>query len=507
MNTTRLRLPTLPAIHPRWLVAALAVVAIPLGSLTVASSLGQYLQVYSPNMIFLCGVVLAAMWFGRTVALLTAVSSYIILNYTLTNPRYSLGYTGLNDVLTVSLFLLVAFFIGSLAGALRDERNRAREQVRTLSKLLGASQQMADSADAKAVLRSLADATHQIQGDGVAVFEFTGEGARLAYALPAGVQTPDDVRERAAALAEGRAPAPEDSALPWRVQKIVADDTAAVLAWRKPKGPYAGQQEIASELLIKLAQAAIERTQAAAQQVAMKSLETTDRLRTALLSSISHDFRTPLATIIASASSLLTYGETFSERTRADLLTSIQEEAERLSRFVGNVLDMTRLEAGVLKPRSEWADPLELIDNVRERIAKRAQERDLSINAPAALPAIEVDPLLLEQALINVLDNAIVHTPPGSKIEIGARHAGGALVLWVEDTGGGVEDSELAQIFDKFYRPAGSAQTTGLGLGLAISKALVEAMHGTVRASSAAKEGRGLRIEFEFPSPTVSEAA
>jgi two-component system sensor histidine kinase KdpD len=264
---------------------------------------------------------------------------------------------------------------------------------------------------------------------------------------------------------------------------------------------------MAGDLLIKLALAALERTQAAARQVAIKAMEDTDRLRTALLSSISHDFRTPLATITASASSLMAYGETFTERTRSDLLSSIQEEAERLSRFVGNVLDMTRLEAGVLKTRAEWTDPLELIENVRDRVEKRAASHEISVTAPAALPAIEVDPVLLEQALVNVIDNALIHTPAGSRIEIGSTHAGSTVRLWVEDSGAGVDPAELKQIFDKFYRPAGSGHAAGLGLGLAITKALVEAMDGTVSASGAANGESGLRIEFAFRATSVSEVA
>jgi two-component system sensor histidine kinase KdpD len=123
------------------------------------------------------------------------------------------------------------------------------------------------------------------------------------------------------------------------------------------------------------------------------------------------------------------------------------------------------------------------------------------------LPAIEVDPVLLEQALVNVIDNALIHTPAGSRIEIGSTHAGSTVRLWVEDSGAGVDPAELKQIFDKFYRPAGSGHAAGLGLGLAITKALVEAMDGTVSASGAANGESGLRIEFAFRATSVSEVA
>jgi two-component system sensor histidine kinase KdpD len=259
-------------------------------------------------------------------------------------------------------------------------------------------------------------------------------------------------------------------------------------------------------LMADLTANAIERRRYMQRQVEVEAIAETDRLRTALMSSMSHDFRTPLSTILTSATSLQAYGDQFNAATRADLLTSIQEEAERLNRFIGNILDMTRLDSGALKPRQDWIDPLEVFDNVRERVEKRLGARRLRIAAPAAVPSIRVDALLLEQAVLNVVENALVHTSPDCEIRLGADYSGRTVCIWVEDDGPGVPAGELPQIFDKFHRLKSPQNTQGAGLGLAISKGFTEAMHGDVRACHG-EGGRGLRIEFEFPQHAALETS
>lgn len=497
-------LSVVPEPRRRLLLITLTVLLVPMACLLVVNALQAYLGVFSPNMFFLCGVILAAIWFGRTAALFTAASSFLVYNYNLSDPRFQLGLAGVNDILTLIVFVTVALLIGGLAGNVHDERNRAREQVRMLSELFAASQTMAGSNNARDAMRLLVDAAHRLHGNPVTAFERSETGPVRIHSAPANAVLPQTVQDEVNHVLASAAGGPPGLPDGWRVQGVPLGDLQAVLVWQESRG---AQQTIAAELLIKLAQAAIERAQAAGRQLAVDTMAATDRLRTALLSSISHDFRTPLATITASASSLLEYGEKFSNATRTDLLTSIQEEAERLSRFVGNVLDMTRLEAGALKPRSEWTDPLDVIERARDRLSERLSGRQLVVNAPAALPSIKVDPVLLEQALINILDNAIVHTPSHSIIEVGASHDGRSLRLWVEDDGAGVAPADLETIFDKFQRSSTSGETAGLGLGLAISKGLVEAMSGSVSASSPGGEGRGLRIEFVFPSQIEAEPA
>jgi two-component system sensor histidine kinase KdpD len=179
----------------------------------------------------------------------------------------------------------------------------------------------------------------------------------------------------------------------------------------------------------------------------------------------------------------------------------IEEEADRLNRFVGNILDMTRLEANVVKPREEWIDPLDAIETLQHRLSRRLSNRNLVVTTPAAVPSIFVDPLLLEQALVNVIENALVHASDGS-LYLGADYDDHNVRLWIEDEGPGVPTCDLTRIFDKFHRLESPQNTQGAGLGLAITKGFVEAMRGEVGAISPARGGRGLRIEFTFPLQT-----
>jgi two-component system sensor histidine kinase KdpD len=158
---------------------------------------------------------------------------------------------------------------------------------------------------------------------------------------------------------------------------------------------------------------------------------------------------------------------------------------------------MTRLDAGVVKLRQEWIDPVEVLDTVHERVQRRMGARKLTLDAPAAAPSILVDPLLLEQAIINVIENSLAYTPAKANVRLGAEYTTSAVSIWVEDEGPGVPVGDLPFIFDKFHRLKNAEDSQGAGLGLAISKGFVEAMGGEARASTA--EGGGLRVAFIFP--------
>ncbi len=451
-----------------------------------ASTLEASLGVHAPNMAFLCSVIFAAIWFGRRVALVTAIISFFVYNFYLAEPRYTLGFAGLEDFFTLLVFVSVALLIGELTGTLHNDRERAREQVRVLSRLFTESQAMAECTTPDQALQRLASGAREVIAPDAVV---CGEDGALIGA-PAGAIAPPPAASSAAS----------DS---WRFEEVIADGKrVAVLAWKRSERRAGAEQAIAARLLVEHTRAAIERARMLQRKVELDTMAATERLRTALLSSISHDFRTPISTILTSASSLRAFGDQFTLTTSTDLLVTIEEEAERLNRFVGNVLDMTRLEANVVTPREEWIDPLETIEAVQHRLSKRVPAGNLVISAPAAVPSIYVDPLLLEQALVNVVENAIVHASDG-ELRIGADYGEHAVRLWVEDEGPGVPSSDLVRIFDKFHRLQGSTSNQGVGLGLAITKGFVEAMKGEVSAISPVREGRGLRVEFTFPLQTT----
>jgi two-component system, OmpR family, sensor histidine kinase KdpD len=227
----------------------------------------------------------------------------------------------------------------------------------------------------------------------------------------------------------------------------------------------------------------------------------TDRLRQALLTSISHDLRTPLASIIGSASSLVAHGEELGPQVRMTLLRTIQEEAERLNRFIGNLLDMTRLESGSLVPQSSLVDLSDLVGATLQKAQKILKDHKVEIALEPGLPMLALDMVLMEQVLFNVLDNAAKYAPAGSAILITARREGDSVALEVADEGEGIPEADRERIFDKFYRVHRTdRQRAGTGLGLAICRGFVEAMGGTITAANR-RDRRGAIFTVRLPIP------
>jgi two-component system sensor histidine kinase KdpD len=230
----------------------------------------------------------------------------------------------------------------------------------------------------------------------------------------------------------------------------------------------------------------------------------TERLRAALLTSLSHDLRTPLASIIGSLTSLRSFGRSYDESTREELLSTVQGEAERLNRFVGNLLDMTRLEAGAIELKPEVADLTEVVGTALQRAGKLLAEHRVEVEMAADLPMQRVDYLLLEQALFNLLDNAAKYAPPGSKVRLRARREGSAALIEVIDEGPGIPAADLERIFDKFYRVhAQDRQRAGTGLGLAVCRGFIGALGGTVSASNRSDRSGAV---FTIRLPALAEA-
>jgi len=244
----------------------------------------------------------------------------------------------------------------------------------------------------------------------------------------------------------------------------------------------------------------MERIRTHAQEMAqVRVLAESERLRTALLSSVSHDLRTPLASIIGSATSLLSYGAEYDETARTELLQTIREEAERLDRYVGNLLSMTRLESGALELRRDWADPGDLVASAVAQLAPRLSGREVVVQAEPAVPLVKVDFVLMEQVLVNLLDNAAKYAPPATTIWVSIGSTEGAVQIAVADEGGGMPPEDLERVFDKFYRVGrGDSQAESTGLGLSICRGIVEAHGGRVYARLR-DDGSGTVFTVELP--------
>jgi two-component system sensor histidine kinase KdpD len=210
-----------------------------------------------------------------------------------------------------------------------------------------------------------------------------------------------------------------------------------------------------------------------------------DKLRVAMLASLSHDLRTPLASILGAATTLIASRNLYDVRQMDELLATIREEAERLDRFVGNLLDMSRLEAGALGAKLENLDVLELVETATKRLARRLSLHKLVVDLPPDIPLVRADPLLLEQAIFNLLDNAAKYAETGTTIRIGARRIADKILLTIADEGTGISVEALPHIFDKFYRAkAADRRIAGTGLGLAVARGFVEAFGGSLDAAN-----------------------
>lgn len=222
-----------------------------------------------------------------------------------------------------------------------------------------------------------------------------------------------------------------------------------------------------------------------------------EKLRSSLLSSVSHDLRTPLAAITGSISSLLQNGDALTAPTRKDLLENVYDESERLERLVNNLLEMTKLESGAIKPNKELNHPGEVIGSALARLDKKAADRKLTTQIPPDLPLVPMDSLLIEQVLVNLVDNALKYTPKDSPVEISAKAQDGSLEVAVADRGPGLPEADLLRLFDKFYRGPDQGRTSGAGLGLSICKGFVQIHGGTIEAKN--RPGGGALFRFFIP--------
>jgi two-component system sensor histidine kinase KdpD len=264
--------------------------------------------------------------------------------------------------------------------------------------------------------------------------------------------------------------------------------------------PLAPEQERELAALLDQMALAIDRSLLIGEAVRAAALEDSERLRTTLLASLSHDLRTPLASITGAVTTLRQFGAQMPEDGRDDLLASIEEESARLSRFVANLLDMSRIESGALKMRRDFVEPSEIVRAASERARKAFSAFRIETSIARDLPFIRADAQMLEQVLFNLLDNAHKYGGEAGAV-VHARQEGEKVVISVTDDGPGVKPADLGRIFEKFYRGGrADGRKAGTGLGLSICKGLVEAMGGTIEAQSPAARRRGTRILLRFPA-------
>ncbi|MBC7667214.1 MAG: sensor histidine kinase KdpD [Gemmatimonadaceae bacterium] len=457
------------------------------------------------GMIFLAAVLAAGVMHGLRPALAAATVAFLVYNYLFLAPRYSLTIGSPTDFLTLVVFWAVALATGGLAGRVRDQARGSQRRAAAIATLLAAARTLSGATGRQLVAQAIADQVAATAGAKAVVFYpkdgdlFPAAGAPSLEPLGAAPMAAARwAWERGEVAGFGTSTLPHAEWTFWALDGMRGRAGVA--------GVEAGAMALGSDderLLLGLLDqgaVALERADLAAEAVEAETLRRADRFRSALLNSISHDLRTPLSTVLGASSTLTDYGDKLEPEVRADLMISIREEAERLNRYVANLLDMTRLEGGALRLRNDWIDVRDVLGAAAERVTRRLGGRPLTRDFPAELSLVRADASLLEQVVVNILENAIAYSPAGAQIEMAAYEDRGNVVISIEDEGRGIPPGELERVFEKFRRmEEPTDRTGGVGLGLSIAKGFVDAMNGRIAAASPIHDGKGTRILISLP--------
>lgn len=484
-------------------------VAVGLAGLT-AKLLEAFLSLPNLSMVFLAAVLFSAITWGLGPSIFASVLSVLVYNFFFIPPLYTFTVGSPQDLLALVVFLIVAVLTSNLMGRMRDQAEAARRREANTAALHALSREIAGAAELTDVLQAIVTQVAQILGAKVILFLPESDQLALKAGHPSPVEVPEDERAAATWAWQHNQPAGRGAdTLPgsewFYVPLCTAQGAVGVLGlqFESPGTAISPDQRRLLEALASQAAIAVERTQLLREMEKTRLARARERLEATLLSSISHDLRTPLSSIIGAATSFLNFGTTYDEAARRDLLLTIQEEAERLNRFVGNLLDMTRLESGALKLNREWVEIEDVIGAALARLAQRLSDHQVIVDVEPGLPMLRPDFVLVEQVLVNLLDNAAKYSPSGTPIHIRARREADSVVVEVEDEGVGVPSDDLEHIFDKFYRVrGGDSQSAGTGLGLSICRGIIEAHGGHISAKSPVAEGKGTVFTLTFPLET-----
>jgi len=516
--------------HRPWYHAyILSAFAVSLVSLLVRT-LDGLMPTEGLTILFLMAVVYSANAYGMAAAAFTSLLSVLMFNYFFDAPRYEIGFSSPTDLLTLLLFLVVGAITSNLSDGLRQQASRAQRQAREARALFQLTRDIAVARDTQEIFRAIVHQCNDIfECETTLLTPFTGGGSEtLALASPraraAALQaaypphaslTQDDI-EAARWVFNQSLPAGRGTAM-WPEMHATfqpletGEGTVAVLVIRDTSRAIIRSASFRRVIgsICRLTALAVEHSLRKQELENARVVSQTEGLRSALLSAISHDFGTPLASIIGSASSLISYGRSYAPEVTSELLTTILEEAERLNRFVKNVLQMTRLEAGVLTPRMQWADVGDLISTALDAAHRRLALHEVYADVEDKLPLVNVDFVLMESVLVNLLDNAAKYSGHETAIQITARRLGEDICIDVTDQGRGIASEELGAIFDKFYRARHRDRTVpGTGLGLAICKGIIEAHGGTIEAlSEGLGHGTTIRLRLPVKTPDVAVTA
>jgi two-component system, OmpR family, sensor histidine kinase KdpD len=464
-----------PWAAPVCLVAAVTAVGV---------ALRDYVPVDSANMVYLAVVVGTAAVWGTRSALLAALLGVFAWDFFFIPPIYTVTIERPGDLITGTVFAAVAVLTGSLAGRARAEASAAGARIAGLRRITAFSRKLNAPATEPELLAEIARQAASLAGRAVVLIGEDPDLTITATEPPGEILDPGGWAAARWCFGHGEPTGHGTSTLPsssWRFLPLqTVRGRLGVLGVRSDIELDSGQLQ-AMEALVDQSAVAIERVRLAADAARAAASEDTQRLRTALLASLGHDLRTPLTGIQGAAGTLRTAWDNLSPETRADLLSSIEEDVARMARFLSNITELTRLETGQISPRLV---PVPVTQVVEAAIARLRDPLSVATNVPEKL-VVAADAALLEQVLFNVLDNAVKYSPSGAFVRVRAEPRGTNVAISVTDEGVGIPPEDLPHVFDSFFRVRrGDRTAPGTGLGLAIARGLLEAMGGHIEAQS-----------------------
>ncbi len=460
-------------------------------------------------LIFMMAVLGVAYLFGLGPSIFAALASMLCYNFFFIPPIYSFTIADPINVAALFFFLFTALLVSNLTARVRRQADLARNRAAITTALYGFSNTLARNATLDdLLLASASQIAASLAADAVILLPASDGQLQLASAFPPGVTIEDaDLGAAKWCFDHGRSAGRGSDTLPGARRLFLPLRTGRGVIGVVGLGRGPGSDFILTpderrllDALMDQAAVAIERVRLAKEMDDARVAAEAERLRGALLTSLSHDLRTPLASIFGAASSLREYGERFDAKARAEMVKTIEEEAARMARFVGNLLDMTRLEAGAVELKRDPADVSELIGTAMRRTEGLLKGFKVIVDIEPNLPLLDLDELLMEQALVNLLDNAAKYAPPCSAITIRALRFDRMVRLQIVDEGPGIPEDHLPLIFEKFHRVKNrDHQRAGTGLGLAICRGFVQAMGGTITAANRADRA-GAVFTIDMPA-------
>jgi two-component system sensor histidine kinase KdpD len=490
-------------------VASIIAVAVALG---IDELIKPIVGIENVDLVFMTAIVAVAVRYGLLPSLFASVVASLCYNFFFLPPIYTFTITDPTNVAAFLIFIVMAVLVSNVAARVRTQAMAAIERARTTEALYAFSRKLAGVGTLDDVLWATAYQTAlMLKVRVVLLLPENGTIAVRAGYPPEDLLDDADLaaarwaweHNRPAGRGSDTLPGAKRLFLPMRTGRgaigIVGIDSD------KPGPLLTPDQRRQLDALIDQGALAIERVFLVEDVDRAKRSMEADRLRSALLTSISHDLKTPLAAILGAAGTLRQLSGALDDAAKADLLATIIDESERLNRFIANLLDITRLESGAIVPQTTLQDLGELVGSALARGAKILAHHKVDVELAADLPMLELDPVLFEQVLFNLLDNASKYAPANTAIRIRSWREAQSVVLQVLDEGAGIPAGDVERIFDKFYRAQkGDQVRAGTGLGLAISRGFVEALKGTITAANRADRS-GAVFTIRLPVPAVSQ--